>query len=204
MSIGLFTNSFFIAIMDDMKKKEDMKKEIYFKNLALQAQAGDEASYRELLLKIAEKLRPYLLKHTFNKDNAEDILQEVLLGIFKGLHTYNPRYSFFTWSFAICRYKMIDYIRKYQKISENEIKNDEYIETFAASNTKILDDDFNEDLQQALDNLPERQRQIVLMLKVNDYSVKEVAKELKISVANVKTTAHRAYKALRENLEKDS
>jgi DNA-directed RNA polymerase specialized sigma24 family protein len=41
------------------------------------------------------------------------------------------------------------------------------------------------------------------MLKVNEYSVKEVSKELKISVANVKTTAHRAYKSLREKLQKD-
>ena len=183
-----------------MEKKD---KNLYFKNLAIQAQEGDEACYRELLLNIADILRPFINKHTFNKDNTEDILQDVLVGIHRALHTYNPKYSFITWSYAICRYKMIDYIRKYQKITDHEINNDEYIETFCADETNNIDEGFDEYLQTALDALPERQRQVVLMLKVNEYSVKEVSKELKISVANVKTTAHRAYKSLREKLQKD-
>lgn len=184
--------------MEQMKKNE---KDIYLKNLAVQAQSGDEDSYRELLLSVANLLRPFINKHTFNKDNTEDILQEVLLGIHKALHTYNHKHSFLTWAFAICRYKIIDYIRKYQRISENEVKNDEFIETFCAEETKV-DETLDDDLQEALDQLPEKQRQVVLMLKVNDYSVKEVSNELKMSISNVKTTAHRAYKALRIKLEK--
>jgi|TARA_Y100001960_G_scaffold171586_1_gene179921 RNA polymerase sigma-70 factor (ECF subfamily) len=182
-----------------MEQSKKIEKDIYLKNLAIQAQAGDEQAYRELLLSIANLLRPFINKHTFNKDNTEDILQEALLGIHKALHTYDKSNSFLTWMFAICRYKIIDYIRKYQRISENEIKNDEFIETFCADEANI-DEGFDEDLQNALDSLPEKQRQVVLMLKVNEYSVKEVSQELKMSISNVKTTAHRAYKALRLSL----
>tara|TARA_Y100001960_G_scaffold288606_1_gene327825 strand:+ start:2744 stop:3298 length:555 start_codon:yes stop_codon:yes gene_type:complete len=177
------------------------QKDIYYKNLAVQAQAGDESSYRELLLGLAEKMRPFLYNHIFNKDMVEDVLQDTLVAVHQALHTYNPKYSFLSWSFAICRYKLIDYIRKYQKISENEINNDEYIATFVDESTNIEDEGLDEKLQSAIDSLPERQRQVVIMLKVNDYSIKEVANELSLSVANVKTIAHRAYKALRVYLE---
>lgn len=173
----------------------------FFKELAIQAQAGDEASYRELLLKISEKMRPFLYKHIFNKDMVEDVLQETLVGIHKALHTYNSKQSFLSWSFAICRYKLIDYIRKYQKISDNEISNDEYLVTFADDSANSYNEQLDEDLQIAIDSLPEKQRQVVVMLKVKEYSVKEVAQELKISAGNVKVIAHRAYKALKKKLE---
>lgn len=189
------------------KKKYDesimniKEKNTYFKNLAVQAQHGDEASYRELLLALADVLRPFILKHTFNRDNTEDILQEVLMAVHKALHTYNKKYSFITWSYAICRYKIVDYIRKYQKISLHEIKNDEYIETFVDPDTNTLEEGFDEVLENALNNLPEKQKNVVTLLKLKDYSIKEVSKELKISIPNVKTTAHRAYKALRKELQ---
>lgn len=57
------------------------------------------------------------------------------------------------------------------------------------------------DLRRAVERLPDRQRQVIELLKFEDLSVRDVANRLGMSEANVKVTAHRGYRALRHQIE---
>ena len=57
------------------------------------------------------------------------------------------------------------------------------------------------DVRRAVAGLPERQRQVIELLKFEDLSVRDVAARLGMSEANVKVTAHRGYRALRRLIE---
>ena len=100
--------------------------------------------------------------------------------------------------YGIARHKMIDYLRKLGRQRENEI-NDQELETFLADRTNDPEEALSgKDVQQALTRLPEKQRQILLMVKVEGYTMAEAAQKLGMSETAVKVSAHRAYKKMKD------
>lgn len=162
------------------------------------AQGGDAAAYRRLLTEITPLLRIFLRTRVFSRDHIDDIVQEILLGIHAARHTYNPEQPFKNWMYGIARHKMIDYLRKLGRQRENEI-NDQELETFLADRTNDPEEALSgKDVQQALTRLPEKQRQILLMVKVEGYTMAEAAQKLGMSETAVKVSAHRAYKKMKD------
>lgn len=166
--------------------------------------AGDAESYRELLEEIMPLLRSYVSKRVSNASYVDDITQEILMGIHKMRHTYDPTRSFSTWMFSIAKYKFIDYARKAKRKFSKEIFPPE--DLGGSDNGEMTEydkADLRMDLNAVSKYLNPQQRKILMDLKVRGLSVKEVARLNKISESLVKVTAHRAYKIFRERLEKD-
>ena len=93
---------------------------------------------------------------------------------------------------------MVDYMRKLGRQQANEI-NDQELETFLADKTNSPEEALSgKDIQQALTRLPEKQRQILLLVKVEGYSMAETAQKLGMTETAVKVSAHRAYKKMKE------
>lgn len=167
------------------------------------AQDGDAVAYHQLLTEIRPVLLQFLRVRTRDVTVAEDILQEVLLAIHRARHTYDPARPFRPWMFAIAQHRFIDAYRRRQRTTAREI-DDEFAVDRLADPTDFepqLDAGLTETMAAALAALPARQREVVTLLKVRGLSVKEVAVAVGISEANVKVTAHRAYKAMRGHLE---
>lgn len=166
----------------------------------LAAQEGNQELYQKLLTELAQYLEKWMLRSIHQMENSQDIVQEILLCVHRAKHTYLPNRPFKPWLNAIARNKLIDYIRKHQR-------NREYL-TWEESPFDPVDDTFRESLNQglsdrlsaALQTLPEKQRQIIELLKLEDQSVREVAEKLEMNESAVKVAAHRAYKRLRKKL----
>jgi RNA polymerase sigma factor (sigma-70 family) len=166
--------------------------------LMVAAQRGDAAAYRRLLTDITPPLRSFLRTRFFSRDHIDDVVQEILLAIHAVRHTYNPEQPFKNWMYGIARHKMIDYMRKLGRQNANEI-NDEELETFLADRANNPEEALSgKDVQRALTRLPEKQRQILLLVKVEGYSMAETAQKLGMTETAVKVTAHRAYKKMKE------
>jgi RNA polymerase sigma-70 factor (ECF subfamily) len=95
---------------------------------------------------------------------------------------------------AIARYKMIDLLRQRGRTSALHDPLDEELEVFAACDTDASD--ARRDLATVLASLTERQRQVVLMMKIEGASVAETARATGMSESAVKTGLHRSLKAL--------
>lgn len=162
----------------------------------LAAQNGDADAYRRLLREVTPLLRNFLMKRLFNKENIEDIVQEILLALHTVRHTYRPEQPFENWLFGIARHKAIDAVRRYYKRDVHEIL-DETGETFSFLVANKGGDGVVEDIQKALNQLSERQRKIVTMAKIEGHSLSDVAKATGMSEVAVKVTVHRAYKTMK-------
>jgi RNA polymerase sigma-70 factor (ECF subfamily) len=189
-----------------MKKPDQAEQYAQWGSWMRAAQKGDQRAYHQLLSAITPLIRNFTRKRLFDPHLVEDVTQEVLLGLHKMRESYNPHQPFETWLFAIMRYKTIDAMRQIGRKSKREegSLNDELAnlaETIAhpTANTEV--GAWRHDLGKALGTLPAKQREIVTLLKVQGWSVKEVAQRMDMTPGAVKVSAHRAYKQMRERLE---
>jgi RNA polymerase sigma-70 factor (ECF subfamily) len=168
--------------------------------LMVAAQAGDAAAYRRLLQEMTPVIKKFLKNRLFNADHIEDVAQEVLLAVHDARHTYRPTQPFRNWMYGIARHKMLDYFRKQMRQNANEISDDAFV-TFLKDPANNPEEALSgEDLRSVLAKLPDRQKDILIMTKVEGHSMAETASKFGMTEAAVKVAAHRGYKKLRELL----
>lgn len=176
-----------------------MKRTLLEENIRL-AQNGDEKAYAAFLTETSIILRAYISRKIYQISDREDLIQEILLSIHKARHTYDCNRPVKPWIMAIATYRINDYLRAYYKKRENEIIDYDSIANFFDQN--VTDSIISNELINTVNALPEKQRKIVHMMKIEGYSVKEVASAMNMSESAIKVSAHRAYKLLRKKLEK--
>ncbi len=72
------------------------------------AQAGNESDYRQLLKELAIVIQKFLRSRFGDHHFIEDWVQEALIAVHQARHTYDPQRPFRPWLFAIVRHKAID------------------------------------------------------------------------------------------------
>ncbi|MGE0278073.1 MAG: sigma-70 family RNA polymerase sigma factor [Nitrospiraceae bacterium] len=174
-----------------------------FEGLMRLAQQGDRKAYAALFQAITPLLRSFVSNRIRDNSEAEDVVQEILLSVHRASHTYDTERPFKIWMFTIARYRLNDYLRR---IYRNSGRSDISLEDldYEISGPDVTGQrDQREYLDRALSALPEKQRKIVLMMKVEGHTAEETARAMNMSVSAVKVAAHRAYKvlALRMNQE---
>lgn len=176
------------------KTQEDQWKE-----LAMAAQKGDAGAYRELLTELVPFLRRVLIKGLSRPDDADDIVQEILVSIHKALATYSPARPFFPWLMAIVNFRRTDYLRQHYSSRKNVTIPVESVElTDHVTNTAHAAE--YKDVENALGAIPDRQREVFELVKLKGYSAKEVSEQTGMSVSAVKVSVHRTMAKLKEKL----
>lgn len=169
--------------------------------LMRRAQDGDHRAYEALLIEVAVLVREFVRNRFRQADYTEDIVQETLLSIHRARHTYDPGRPFGPWMYAIARHRLFDFAEKQRVRNETEVLGH-------AGNAGVEETGHQEMiaevldsagfLQRALGRLSEKQREVIRMLKLEDYSVAEISRRTGLTVSSVKVTAHRGYKKLRK------
>jgi RNA polymerase sigma-70 factor (ECF subfamily) len=164
-------------------------------------QHGDPAATEELVARLSPPLFRFLGQASYAKAHAEDLLQECWLRIHKARHTYRREAPVLPWVYAIARHTRVDDYRRRLRTEFREESIDKYREPAAtiAGNTPFND----EALMHAVDQLPNGQREVILMLKVSGLSLEDVARATSSTTGAVKQKAHRAYESLRRLLSED-
>lgn len=161
-----------------------------------QAQAGDAASYRQLLQKLALLLRGYLRRRLSSQpDTVEDLVQETLLTIHHKRHTHRAGEPLTAWVHAIARYKWIDHLRSHQRREALHDDIDDWHDSLVADNPEPAQDSQRE-LAQLLAQLPEKQRRAIECTRLQGLSVQEAALATGQSEASIKVNVHRGIKAM--------
>lgn len=169
------------------------------KRLMLSALGGDRRAYGEALSESARLLRPFLLKRLANRQEAEDILQEILISVHKSRHTYDGMRPFVPWLYAIARFRLADYLRAHyadQLRASAPLEDAENIAAEAVTETGLS----YESIRKEVESLPGKQSKILELMHSEGYTAKEAAEKLGMNESAVKVAAHRAYKILRKKL----
>jgi len=157
--------------------------------------AGDATAYEAFLRHLSAYLRGYFRKRLLGlPDEVEDLVQETLLAVHNQRHTYDPGQPLTAWVYAIAKYKLVDLLRgRAAHERKNEPLDDEH-EMLAHNDADVAAARL--DLAKLLMQLPPRQRQPIIHMKLEGLSVVETARITGMSEAAVKVGVHRGLKAL--------
>ncbi len=168
------------------------------------AQEGDAAAYARVLTAVMPLIRRVASGRWTGSEEADDVVQDVLLSLHQVRHTYDPTRPFIPWLMAITRNRLADTQRRQVRRAKGEVAVDVLPETFSEDEAKEPIERMAdaEALGRALARLPPRQRQAVEMLRLKEMSLKEASSASGMSVTALKVSMHRALKALRTGLTK--
>lgn len=179
----------------------DASKDRELAHLLVLAQEGDGEAYERFLRELSMILRHFLANRLRRADGIEDVLQDTLIAIHQARHTYLPARPLGPWAYAICRHRMVDFIRKRQRISRNEQPLLDGFDWPASPSSQPRETELESEVLEALSRLPERQRDVIKLLKWQGLSVKDTAAKMHLSESAVKVTAFRGYQAIRKMLK---
>lgn len=159
--------------------------------------SGDKTAYRTFLEELARHLRVRLRRRLQQQDaDVEDLVQDILIAVHKGLDTFRPDVPLIAWISAIVRYKLADYFRANRRRGAlfEPLELDD--EDSAATASPIETLEARRDLQRLLATLPAGQRRPIEQMKLCGLSVAETAAATGLSESAVKVGVHRGLKAL--------
>jgi RNA polymerase sigma-70 factor (ECF subfamily) len=169
--------------------------------LMIRYQRGEAAAIEELVRRLSPALLRFFSFSQVSMTEAEDLLQDCWLRIHRSRETYRASEPVLPWIFAIARYTRLDgHRRRHRRTSREVLVADP--PDFAPTLPETRGDGSDE-LMNMLGQIPESQREVILMLKVSGMSLEEVARATSSSVGAIKQKAHRAYAKLRELLTKE-
>jgi RNA polymerase sigma-70 factor (ECF subfamily) len=162
---------------------------------------GDQRAYSDLLRETSRFLRPFLMRRLSFTNEVEDLLQEILISIHKARHTYDGNRPYKPWVYAIAKFRLQDYLRAhYSDQLHHAIELSEVEESLSEHVTETAIN--YESISGEVKKLPEKQATILRLMHQEGYTAKEVAEKMGMKESAVKVAAHRAYKILRNKLER--
>ena len=175
-------------------------------------QSGNQSAYSQLIDDYQQKVFATCISFLPNKEDAEDIAQEVFIEVFNSIHKFKGDSKLSTWIYRITTNKCLEFIRKkntkkrfafMQSILGNEIPMDKtsYFTEFNHPGIVLENKERNETLFHAINQLPEIQRVVFTLHKIDGKSYKEISEIIKKSVSSVESLMFRAKKNLQKLLE---
>jgi RNA polymerase sigma-70 factor (ECF subfamily) len=164
-----------------------------------------EDTFQRIYEKYHHDLFQFLFYMVKNREQAEDLVQEVYIRVLKAYDTFQGRSSEKTWLFSIARHVAIDWFRKQKTIrmrilekfdwDKQQIKDDQVLpDEVALQNEQI------KWLYKSLDVCSFDQRSVLILRYLQELSISETAEVLGWTVSKVKTTQHRAIKQLQKQM----
>ncbi|WP_079479915.1 RNA polymerase sigma factor SigX [Halobacillus salinus] len=164
--------------------------------------------FDELYEKYHQDLFQYIIYMVKDRNLAEDLVQDVYIKTFKSYDTFDGRSSEKTWLFSIARHVTIDYFRKQNRKRKRVMdffdwgeKGEEIKDKSPLPEEIAVLNDEMQAVYRALDECTVDQSSVIILRFIQSMSIQETAEVLGFSESKVKTTQHRAMKALKKNLE---
>lgn len=169
------------------------------------AQAGDGAAYQALLRDCIPVIKSVARRRGVAADRIDDVVQDVLLTIHRARQTYDPSRSFTAWLSVITERRAIDLFRRTRRQDVREVHAPLAFESHADEAADpaqgLAHADATGTVARALASLPERQREAVQHLVLEERSLADAAALTRRTKGSLKVNLHRALKALRGKMD---
>lgn len=166
----------------------------------LKVKTGDLDRMGLLFERHYKPLFGFLYRMSSDKENSEDMAQNVFLRMIKYRHTYKGEGEFKTWMYHLARNVLNDFYKSKAKRTDSEIK-----ENLLSEDTTQINLEKNEQvalLNTALNKLSEEHREILVLSRYQELDYSEIASILNITEANVRVKIHRAMTQLKSMFHK--
>ena len=150
---------------------------------------GDEHALEMLIEKYQQRIFNFIFSKIHDRDLTEDIFQETFIKVIRTLKNgvYNEEGKFLPWVMRIAHNLVIDHFRKSNRLPRYETNDDFDIFQFIGNSEisaedALIDEQIVQDLQRLILELPEDQREVLLMRVYKDMSFKEIAENTGVSI----------------------
>jgi len=166
---------------------------------------GNEQSFNLLVRKYQERIYWHARRMLGDHDDADEIVQQVLMVMYTKINTFNFSSSLYTWIYRITSTRSLNLLKKrrikrifsfsmienFEKHGyENIIENIESLETFNK-------------MEKLLMKLPNKQREVFILRNFDDLSYDEISKITGKTVGALKANYFHAFRKIKEQMEKD-
>lgn len=167
------------------------------------AARGNERAFSELFNRYGDLVFGYCVKLLKDREQAEDISQEVWVKVIRNAEKYNSKGQFRAWLLQIARNACFSFFRK-QKIRRAEDIEDYEVED--VDQQSILDlisiEEDRDRVKECINELPENQRVALVIWMTEDKSYEDIAKDMEVSVSSIKSLLFRSRQNLKEMLSR--
>jgi len=161
-----------------------------------------EEAFNLLINKYQQKIYWQIRRVVINHDDADDVIQEVFIKIWKNLASFRQDSQLYTWLYRIATNESLTFIKKKQ--AKNNISLDDLSVKMSESlnaDPYFTGNEIEKKLQQALLGLPEKQRLVFNMRYYDDLKFQEISDILGTSVGALKASYHLAAKKIEQYLK---
>ena len=167
-----------------------------------QSASGDQEAFTEIVRRYQNFLLNYFVYMGANKNIGEDLTQNTFIRLYKYRKRYRPTAGFKTFLLTLARNTRIDWLRKKRRTREKEV------ELFEASgvrtNSRSRQTEDSIDIREALAQISEKLRDVVVLNVYEGLNYREVAETLGIPEGTVKSRMHMAVMKLREIMDENA
>ena len=168
----------------------------------LQEASTREEAFRDLLQQYQERLYWQIRNIVKNHEDADDVLQNTFIKIFRNIGKFKGESQLFSWMYRIATNEAITFLNnraKKQSITSEELQQ-QILENL--ENDVFFDgDEIQLKLQKAIATLPQKQQQVFNMKYFQELKYKEISEILETSVGALKASYHHATKKIEEFLK---
>jgi len=183
------------------------------KEMVLAVREGDTTAYRGLVEKYQNRVYQMVYGMVRNQEDARDIAQDAFVKAYDNIHRFRLESSFYTWIYRIAMNLAIDNLRKHKRHGTSEF--DETVAT--RDGTGAIHELHHQDgpakslerkqlyarIMAALQELPEDQRQVILLRELEGLSYKEIAEIMEVPEGTIMSRLFYARKKLQKLLAED-
>lgn len=164
--------------------------------LATQPDTRDEG-FRQLVIAYQQRLYQVIRRQVPSHEDADDVLQNTFIKVFKHLSRFENRSELYTWLYRIATNEVINHLNLSKRTRVEELKGNDSKHADAYINT----DHLSEILESIICTLPERQQMVFRMRYYDELSYKEMAALLQLTEGALKASFHHAAKKIEEELK---
>lgn len=172
---------------------------------------GNERSLEILILRHKQRIFSFIYSKVQDRDVADDIFQDTFIKVINTLKLgkYNEEGKFLPWTMRIAHNLIIDFFRKgnrmptFQNTDEFDIFSVLSDSTLTAEN-KIIQSQIYADVRNLVDELPDDQREVLVMRIFKDMSFKEISEQTSVSINTALGRMRYALINLRKMIDKNN
>jgi len=176
--------------------------------LIIEYYSGNTEAFEEIFQRYKKRILNFSLRLLNNLADAEDVVGELFFILMKKKNSYSPKGKFSTWLYTIAYNRCIDKIRRRRKLVfpwYRKKENDAYEEIEIADTAPLASENVEkketaELVKKAIDTLPQKYKEVIIMREYQDLHYDEIAKILGWSASKVKVMIFRARKMLKKEL----
>ncbi len=177
------------------------------RDIVRRVRQGEREAFSILVEKYKKPILNLIYRYTGQREQAEDLAQEVFLRAFRGLDGFRGNSRFFTWLYRIAVNLSLRHRERGSKFffSSLDQKREDMGETLRDEAPEPQDyleqDELRRVVKEAVSSLPDDQRQVVILYRYENMKYDQIAEVLDISLSAVKSRLHRARRSLKKALE---